>query len=375
MVDPVLEADFEVAVRGFGLQASFQAGPELVVVFGPSGAGKSLMLRSLAGLVTPRKGHIRLGDRLLFDHDRGVNLSPQARNVGYVPQHFALFPHLTIAENIGYGLRRMARAAQAERVRELLQVMRLEGQAKRRPGEVSGGQQQRAALARALARRPAMLLMDEPFGALEEALREHLREEIRRVQSTHLIPVVLVTHNLAEAYSLGEKLVVVEEGKVVQTGPRDAVFRRPATPSIARLMGMVNFLRVRVLEQEETESMVEWHGRRLQVRPRLSIAPGEEVELGLRPEEIMIVRSHRPVDPTIKENSLSAVVAEDQPLGFDHLLALDLTPTSPSGARLLVRIPHPIFLRLELAVGQERVLSIKPTSFHAFPSGSSSRSD
>ncbi len=218
MADPRLEVDLDIQVSGFRVRPKFTAGAEIVVLFGPSGAGKSLTLRTLAGLVRPAAGRIRLNNRVLDDVERGIHLRPQDRRLGYVPQNYALFPHLTVFDNVAYGLRRAPAAERRPRVISLLERMRLENRADWRPGELSGGQQQRAALARALAPSPEILLMDEPLGAVEESLRMELREEVRRIQTQDQIPVVLVTHNLAEAYSLAERLVVIVEGVVRQSG-------------------------------------------------------------------------------------------------------------------------------------------------------------
>ena len=170
MNNPLLSVHLEIQFGEFALCPRFESGAELVVIFGPSGAGKSVTLRALAGLVTPIHGLIRLGDRVLFDAENGINLPPQKRNVGYVPQNYALFPHRSISENIGFGLHNLPRSERDLRVREFLAIMQLENEKDRKPREVSGGQQQRVALARALATRPALLLLDEPLGALDEPI-------------------------------------------------------------------------------------------------------------------------------------------------------------------------------------------------------------
>lgn len=363
MTTPLLQADFQLALEHFELNVKFESGPEMVVVFGPSGSGKSMTLRALAGLVRPEGGFIRLGERLLFHHDRGIHLSPQSRNVGYVPQQYALFPHMTIEENVVFGLHEFSRRDQELRAAELLTLMRLEPLAQRYPSEVSGGQQQRAALARALAREPRMLLMDEPFAALEEDLRAHLRDELVRIQERFNIPVLLVTHSLTEAYALAHQLVVLDSGRVVQSGERDQVFRLPKTSEVARLMGMSNILKAEVLRAGDDGILVDWKGMQLHVGGEFDGEPGDLITLGLRPEEIMVIRRGRPLPVDLRENRFQGLILEDYPQGFDHMVSLSCGPERT----LTMRIPHPIFVKLDLKVGETRPLAVKSTSFHIFP--------
>lgn len=367
MSELVLQALIEIPTPDFRIEINLEAGPDLIVIFGPSGSGKSLTLKALAGLIQPEDGFIRLGDRILFDKSHNIHLPPQQRRVGYVPQDYALFPHLTVAENIGYGLHDLPGKERTTRVQDLLQLLRLDSFAHRKPAQVSGGQNQRAALARALARRPDILLMDEPFGALDEALRTHVREEIRRVQMYYQIPVILVTHNLEDAYSLADQLVVVSHGRVIQAGGKDEVFRQPISPDVARLMGMVNILETKVEGFEKDRIVVNWSGHKLSVPNTQSIKLCQQVLIGIRPEDVMFVRQDLTREDTLEDNSLSCVIVEDRAQGFDHLLTVVVQPRRSSGKKLLVRLPHPLFLRLGLTTGQDRTIHIKPSSIHLFP--------
>jgi molybdate transport system ATP-binding protein len=358
------------ALPTLNINVRFQAGEELVVLFGPSGAGKSVVLRAIAGLLRPDAGRIVVGGRTLFDSATGVNLPPQERRVGYVPQHYGLFPHLSIADNIAYGLHRVDRSTRAARVGEMLELMRLRGLEHRRPGELSGGEQQRVALARALVTSPDILLLDEPLGALDAPLREHLQNELRQVQARYSIPTLLVTHNLAEAYSLAQRIVVLTPGHVVQSGLRDEVFRHPAMPEVAIAMGMRNVFRGRVLDRLADGLRVAWAGGEI-LTPPANHTEGQDVLFGIRPEEIMFVREDRPLRPDVAQNIVSGVIAADEPQGFDHLLTVCLmTQDAADGPILYVRLPHPVFLRLELGVGQRRLLSLKPGVIHLFPASS-----
>jgi len=189
---PLLAVTARRRLAGFVLDVSFCVPSGLTVLFGPSGAGKSLTLQAVAGLCPLDMARITLGSVMLHDSAAGVCLTPQQRRVGYVPQSYALFPHLTVAQNIAFGLRQRGRDA-ARRVQELVSLMRLDGLERRRPAQLSGGQQQRVALARALAADPQLLLLDEPFSALDAAVREALREELRDFHERIGVPIVLVT--------------------------------------------------------------------------------------------------------------------------------------------------------------------------------------
>jgi|Deesub1362A_J573_1020465.scaffolds.fasta_scaffold02338_4 molybdate transport system ATP-binding protein len=368
MAEPVLQAHFGLRAQDFSLRIRLELGQEMAVLFGPSGAGKSLCMRALAGLIRPQTGSIHLDGKALFDAQRGIMLPPQQRRIGYVPQNYALFPHMTVSENITYGLRGMKRAQRISRLEELLSIMRLEGLQDRRPSQLSGGQQQRVALARALARQPALLLMDEPFGALDESLREHLRQEILALQRQLRIPMLLVTHDVSEAYRLADRLIVLADGRVAQAGARDEVFRRPASLTVARLMGMSNILRGQVLRREGGRLVVQCQGLELLVEGDLPIAPGQRVTLGIRPEEVMISRKQPPL-PAGRPNTLVGRVLEDRPLGQDHLITFAVETPLGETLKLQARLPHPIALKLGLAQGGQRLLGIEPQSLHVIGSG------
>jgi molybdate transport system ATP-binding protein len=367
MPEPMFVADFSLQIKDFHLAPRLTAGPEVAVIFGPSGAGKSLSLRAIAGLVRPSSGKIQLRDRVLFSSEARIDIRPQARRIGYLPQDYALFPHRTIEENIAYGLHRLPQAEKNQRVNDLLDLMRIRDQAHRKPGEVSGGQQQRAALARALAPQPDLLLMDEPFGALDQPLRDHLYEEFRKVQRRYQIPIILVTHNLAEAYSLADRLIVIENGQVVQAGDKDTVFRHPESTSIARLMGMHNILDVILVERQDSCTLVDWRGIHLQVSSKISGEKGKSLTLGVRPEDV-IIRSQgiEDTEPT-GGNHFRAILTEDRPFGYDHFLDFVLETQAEKRLKIVVRIPHPIFLKLHLSIGDCRTLEFSDQVCHVFP--------
>lgn len=219
-----------VAVDGLGLEV--QTG-EFLAVLGPSGCGKTTLLRLLAGFERPDAGSITIAGTTVAGP--GTFVPPERRRVGIVVQDHALFPHLTVAANVAYGLSR--EPGRAGRVEEVLALVGLEGLGSRYPAELSGGQQQRVAIARALAPQPGVILLDEPFANLDAALRARIRFEVRAILKAAGATVVLVTHDQEEALSLADRVAVVDQGRVVQVGPPDEVYRRPATPFVARFVG------------------------------------------------------------------------------------------------------------------------------------------
>ena len=207
--------------RVFSLEVAFASDQDVVVLFGPSGAGKSLTLQAIAGLTTPDAGRIVAGERVLFDAEQGIQVPARRRDVGYVFQDYALFPHLTVAQNVSFGLKRgwPWHLPRSERLRleEILEILELTPLGDSLPRDLSGGQRQRVALARALIRRPSLLLLDEPFSALDALLRGKMRRELLRVRQRFTIPVILITHDPEDVAALAETVVVYESGKVIET--------------------------------------------------------------------------------------------------------------------------------------------------------------
>lgn len=206
--------------RSFMLKAAFSSEEESVVLFGPSGSGKTLTLQSIAGLVTPDSGRIVLKDRVLYDSKRGIDLPARQRGIGYVFQDYALFPHLTVFENVGFGLKtdgrwRLAKSDR-QRVESCLETLEISHLARSFPSDLSGGQKQRVALARALIRKPDCLLLDEPFAALDTLLRVKLRKELARIQASFRIPIIMVTHDPEDIRSFAETLAVYDAGRVCE---------------------------------------------------------------------------------------------------------------------------------------------------------------
>jgi len=231
-----LTVDIQKRVNGFSLVSSWEIGNELAVLFGYSGAGKSLTLQLIAGLMKPDSGVITANGKAYFDSGQDINIPPQHRSFGYVFQDLALFPHMTVKHNILYGAKGVAKDVRMERFSGMIESFRLHGLENKLPAEISGGQKQRVAFARALVRRPDVLLLDEPFSALDNPLRVEMRAFLLQVRKDFDIPVVLVTHDVVEAYTMPDTLIVYANGRVVQKGTPPEVFNSPLTQEVEELV-------------------------------------------------------------------------------------------------------------------------------------------
>ena len=244
----------------FSLDIQLETSAGVTALFGPSGAGKTLTLDCIAGFVRPDAGRILLADRLVFDAPAGVHLSPQKRRCGYVVQNYALFPHMTLRQNLAFAAERLPRIERHRKVGEMLDRFRLTDVAGRRPHELSGGQKQRCSIARALIGGPAVLLLDEPARGLDAPLRAELYDVIRQVRAEFSTPVLLVTHSLEEAFELAGEMIVLDNGAIAQAGSPAAVCDQPATLEVARLLGIFNILpmEIRMLDPSRNASVLRY---------------------------------------------------------------------------------------------------------------------
>lgn len=250
-----LHVDIRKTLGDFVLETSFDAEDAVTGLLGASGCGKSMTLKCIAGVETPDSGCIVLDGETLFDSARGINLKPQQRRVGYLFQQYALFPHLTVERNILTGLHRERDATvRQRRLREMIAMMQLEGLEKLRPAQLSGGQAQRVALARMLVNQPRLLLLDEPFSALDSHLRDQLQPQFLSLLRTYGRQAVLVTHSRDEAYHLCGQLCVMEDGRVVRDGATKAVFADPRSETAARLTGCKNITPARKIDERTVEA-------------------------------------------------------------------------------------------------------------------------
>ncbi len=329
-------------------------GHSVTVLFGPSGCGKTTVLRCLAGLETPDDGTIQFGAETWFDARQAVRLTPQQRGIGFVFQDHALFPHLTVAGNIGYGV---PRADRPQRVAELLERFELTALAAQLPRELSGGQQQRVALARALACRPKLLLLDEPLAALDTALREQLRGELRHLLAACDVPVLLVTHDRDEALALGDELVVMSGGAVRQSGPVLEVFNRPADAEVARIVRVENLQPGRVVSARDGLATIEVGTARLIA---LSVDDRtRDVWVSIRGEEVILQRDSGTA--TSVRNALPARVVTVRP--GSPLLRIELD----AGFPLFAFVTRPACEELGLQPGVAVKALIKAPAVHLVP--------
>jgi molybdate transport system ATP-binding protein len=228
------------AGQEFVLEINFQAAPGFTILFGPSGAGKTTVLDCVAGLAKPDSGRINVGDRVLFDAAPHIELPVSKRRVGYVFQSLALFPHLTVEKNIQYGLAHLPFAERAMRTSAILQTFRIAHLAQRYPRDISGGESQRTALARTLVTDPAVLLLDEPLAALDAATKSKIIDDLRQWNQAHRIPILYVTHSREEVFALGERVIVLDAGRIVAQGTPHEVIEAPQQETVAQLVGFEN---------------------------------------------------------------------------------------------------------------------------------------
>jgi molybdate transport system permease protein len=281
-----LEVQIEKKLPEFTLDVAFTAQNEPLSVLGPSGAGKSMLLRCIAGLERPFRGRVALGGRVLFDSSTGIQVSARDRRVGMLFQHFALFPNKTIGENVAFGLANLSRDEQQRRSTALMARARITGLESRYPRQISGGEQQRAALARALSIEPDTLLLDEPLSALDTHLRSQMEFQLQETFAAFRGPTLLVTHNIEEAYRLADKMLVLSRGRVAAFGAREEIFRRPPSLEVAQLTGCKNFTRVRMVSTGEVDAL-DW-GCRLRVAHEIPKAPAH---LGIRAHELELTET------------------------------------------------------------------------------------
>lgn len=235
-----IRASIPASERDFLLDLEFEAVPGFTILFGPSGSGKTTVLDCVAGLATPDAGRIAVGKATFFDSNARVNLSVPRRNVGYVFQDLALFPHLTVEENVEYGLAHLAKSERGEKVSAMLREFRIEHLGGQRPKHISGGERQRAALARSLVTDPCVLLLDEPLIGLDAPIKSKILEDLRRWNQAHKIPILYVTHSREEVIALGERVLVLDQGRIIAQGTPHEILSAPLQETIAQLAGFEN---------------------------------------------------------------------------------------------------------------------------------------
>jgi iron(III) transport system ATP-binding protein len=295
-----------------GLSFTVESG-RILALLGPSGCGKTTTLRLIAGFETPDQGRIAIAGQTVADADRGIHVEPEARGVGVVFQDYALFPHLTIAQNVGFGLERTSRSERRARVAQVLDLVGLTDFAERYPHELSGGQQQRVAVARALAPAPTLILLDEPFSNLDADLRAQMRDEVEKILRATGTTAIFVTHDQEEAFTIADQVGVLDQGRLEQVGAPEVIYHHPATPFVAEFVGAADFLPGLV----SREGIVTEIGVFGNLTGR---ALGSRVRVMIRPDDVTFV----------PDAAGEAVIVRRYFRGSENLYCLDL----PSGHRV-----------------------------------------
>ena len=341
---------------GFALDLAFETCTGINILFGPSGSGKTTTLRAIAGLIAPDRGRIANGEQIYFDSTAHINLRIQRRHIGFVFQEGALFPHLTAEQNAAYGIGARARSKR-EQARALLAQFGVEQLAARYPRELSGGEQQRVALARALAPAPSVLLLDEPLSAVDVPTRARLLDEIDAAQRASGIPFLYVTHNHAEAVRLGAHLILLHEGRVVQTGRPLDVFNAPQSASAVRAVGTENLFAGRVIEQRPLEGVTVVETNGLQLEAAYNALPvGSPLTLGVRAEDIIVARER--LTQTSARNVIAGRIREIMQTAGQTELIVDC------GVELKVSVTAGTISALNLRRETEVFLLIKARALH-----------
>ncbi|MDB9510516.1 molybdate ABC transporter permease subunit [Kamptonema animale CS-326] len=344
-----LLVDIEKQLANFTLKTAFSLHQETVGLLGGSGSGKSMTLRCIAGVETPSQGRIIVNGQTIFDSEKGINIPSHHRKVSLVFQNYALFPHMTVFQNIAFGLQHLSQEMRSQRVHQQLALLQLEGLGDRYPHQLSGGQQQRVALARALATEPEVLLLDEPFSALDTYLRAQVERQLVETLSTYSGVTLFVTHNLEEAYRVCEKLMVMSGGKAIAFDSKHQIFERPQTLRVAQLTGCKNFSRAIAIESNAIAAL-DW-GVTLQVVEMIAGL----ANVGIRAHQISIM----PNPDANLDNTFPCWLAStsETPHRMTLFLKLNATPENPQDYHLQAEIfkekweaiknhPFPWYVRL-----------------------------
>jgi molybdate transport system ATP-binding protein len=282
---------YATADRTFRLTVDFSCAPGITILFGGSGAGKTTLLDCVAGLTKPDRGRISQGERLFFDSENRTNLPPAWRKIGYVFQDLALFPHMTVERNVEYGLSRLSTSERKRRSQSMLQSFRIAHLAHRKPDQISGGERQRVALARALVTDPSVLLLDEPLAALDTPTKSLIVEDLRAWNREHRVPILYVTHSREEVFALGESVLVMERGQIVEQGTPHEVMRAPRQETVAQLVGLDNVFDANVVSIHEDRGTMtcELNGSHVQMEtPLVKAELGSQLKLGISAGDILL---------------------------------------------------------------------------------------
>ena len=343
----------------FLLDLDLEAPPGITILFGPSGAGKSTLLDCIAGLSEPDAGRIAIDGEIVFDSAEKVNVPPQVRKMAYVFQSLALFPHMTVEANVAYGLRDAPEQVSSARVDEILQMFRVEQLRARKPQEISGGEQQRVALARSLVTLPCVLLLDEPLSGLDAELKASIIDDLRAWNAAHKIPILYVTHSREEVDALGERVIALERGKIVSEGTPREVLDAPRRRRLAQAAGFENLLSGTVMDLREPDGVmrVRLADATCEIEVPLGhAAPGDRIRIAIRAGDILLA--------TEAPRALSARnVLEGKIVSLERRGTLVMARVD-CGAAFTVHVTPGAERALELATGKRVWLVLKTHSCH-----------
>lgn len=352
----------EMASPSFVLDVSLEIPAGITILFGPSGAGKSTLLDCIAGFLRPDAGRIAVGREVLFDAEVRRNLPPQKRHIAYVFQTPALFPHMTVEENIAYGLLRLQNSERKNRVAAILSSFRVEKLQKRKPDEISGGERQRVALARSLASEPRLLLLDEPLTGLDAVLKSAIVDDLRAWNAARKIPVLYVTHSREEVDALGERVIALDHGRVVSTGSPLEVLEAPRRKRIAQVAGFENLLSAKVIDLREADGVMRVRFGETAVNiceievPLVDANVGDCVQVAIRAGDILLA--------TEKPHGLSARnVLEGRMVSLELRQPMVMARVD-CGVVFTVHITPGAVRELKLSAGQNVWLVLKTYSCH-----------
>ncbi|NND91937.1 MAG: ABC transporter ATP-binding protein [Granulosicoccus sp.] len=337
---------------------------EMLALIGPSGSGKSTVLRTIAGLQSVSQGQVKCGNQVWLDSDAGINLTPQRRRVGMVFQHYALFPHKSVLENVKLAIQGLPEEERCRKASEWLARTNMTGLELRKPGSLSGGQRQRVALARALAREPSALLLDEPFSAVDQQTRRKLYRELAQLRADLPIPILLVTHDISEVQQLADSLCLIHRGRTLQQGAVQDVINAPRTKEIARLLGHQNLISAKVLERQEKHTIYLLESDERLTGPACDFQPGAEVILLIPPTAITVLDAQQ---NGMQDNLLRGYVRDAVGLGDELSIRMHLDTVTKS---LRFRLPLHTACEQGIRTGTPLGVTIRPSGIHAIATDS-----
>lgn len=347
MLSAILRLSRRTSTATFALDVSLEVTPGINILFGPSGAGKSTLLDCVAGLTTPDTGIIASGQDVLFDSANGINWAPQIRRIAYVFQSLALFPHMTVEENIKYGLLEFTEKERRDRTLEILSAFRVEKLRYQKPPQISGGEKQRVALARSLVTLPRILLLDEPLTGLDAELKSAIIDDLRAWNAAHAIPILYVTHSRDEVDALGERVIAMDRGQIVTEGTPREVLDTPRRKRLAQAAGFENILNATVVDLRENDGVMRTRltGSACEIEVPLGYAvPGDAVQIAIRAGDILLA--------TEKPSGLSA----------RNVMEGRIVSLEQRGTMVIARVDCGVVFTVHLTPGAQRTLDLAPGS-------------